>query len=75
MKTLFFGKKSFELCFKNPVYICDIDSKLIYDIFRQKQFVPPLHQFYYKNVFEISKESWKSIYEQKNLSHERQKYI
>lgn len=67
-ENIVFGKTSFDLCFKNHVYICDIDSKLFYDIFRQKQFVAPLHQFYYKNVFEISKESWKSIYEQKILA-------
>lgn len=67
-ENIVFGKTSFELCFKNHVYICDINSKLIYDIFRQKQFVAPLHQLYYKNVFEISKESWKSIYEQKILA-------
>lgn len=50
-ENIVFGKTSFELCFKNHVYICDINSKIIYDIFSQKQFVAPLHQLYYKNVF------------------------
>ncbi|XP_056007600.1 uncharacterized protein LOC130050839 [Ostrea edulis] len=67
-ENIFHGNTSYDLLCKGHVKVCDINSKLIYEILCHEKFIPPLHQAYYGKVFEITKTAWKSIYEQKILS-------
>ena len=47
------------------VNIKDFSSKLFYDILRDGKFIPPLHQHFYHRIFNITKQSWSTIYKQK----------